>query len=70
MEYVKKHPAPLLALLGAIIAAQSIFWELARVQPAYRFIVEPWSVRGYNTTQGRIITLQATNSSQASAPVW
>lgn len=59
MEYIKKHPAPLLALIGAAAAAQSYFWELARVQPNYRFIVEPWSVRGADTVQGKVISIIA-----------
>jgi hypothetical protein len=33
----------------------SLLWEYARVKPDFRFIVEPWSVRGYETTQGLVI---------------
>lgn len=57
MENLKRHPAPLAALLGALLAAQSVFWEYARVKPDFRFIVEPWSVRGYELVQGRVIAV-------------
>lgn len=35
--------------------ATSLFWEYARMKPDYRYIVEPWSLRGYETTQGWVI---------------
>ncbi len=55
MGYLKKHPAPLIAVIGAVLAGQSVAWEYARVTPSYRFIVEPWSVRGYDLVQGSVV---------------
>lgn len=46
--------ARILAIAGPIITIQSILWEYVRMHPAYRFIVEPWSLRGLDMTQGRV----------------
>ncbi|NNF63709.1 MAG: hypothetical protein HKN07_05555 [Acidimicrobiia bacterium] len=46
--------ARILAIAGPIITIQSILWEYARMHPAYRFIVEPWALRGLDMTQGRV----------------
>jgi hypothetical protein len=48
-----------MTVLGMLIMAQSIFWEYVRVKPTYRFITEPWSLRGYETTQGLVIAASA-----------
>lgn len=44
-----------MTVLGMIIMAQSILWEYVRVEPTYRFIVDPWSLRGYELPHGLVI---------------
>ena len=55
MRWIKKNPAQFLLVAGSILIAQSALWEYARMHPDYRFLVEPWAIRGYSTTQGRAI---------------
>jgi hypothetical protein len=55
---VLKNRVLMVYLLGLFIVAQSLLWEYARVQPGWRadrFIIWPWSVRGYETTQGLVL---------------
>lgn len=46
--------ARILAIVGPIITIQTILWEYARMHPNYRFIVEPWALRGLDMAQGRV----------------
>jgi hypothetical protein len=46
--------------LGTGVMATSILWEYVRMRPDYRFIVEPWSIRGFETPQGWVIAAIAT----------
>lgn len=57
-KFVKNRPL-LLTTLGLVIMAQSIFWEYVRVEPTYRFLIQPWSLRGYELTQGIVIAVSA-----------
>lgn len=57
-KFLKNRPL-LLTTLGLVIMAQSIFWEFIRVKPTYRFLIEPWSMRGYEVTQGVVIAVSA-----------
>ncbi|HHC08182.1 MAG TPA: hypothetical protein ENK55_05650 [Actinobacteria bacterium] len=41
-----------LVVAGPAAVMASLFWELARMDPAYGFLIEPWAVRGYATTHG------------------
>ena len=41
-------------VVGAALIAQSVLWEFARMQPAYRRIVAPWSIRGTETVHGAV----------------
>lgn len=56
--FLKNKPL-VLAVLGLAIMAQSIAWEYVRVEPTYRFLIEPWSMRGYEVTQGVVIAIGA-----------
>jgi len=48
-----KHPWSKIAItLGSAIVMVSVVWEMARTNPAYGFLVEPWSLRGYELDQG------------------
>lgn len=55
MRKILKNRALVLTIVGMAIMAQSALWEYVRVEPTYRFIVEPWSLRGYEVTQGLVI---------------
>ena len=45
----------LITAVGIILMGQSVLWEYVRVRPNYRFVISPWSLRGYQTTQGTVI---------------
>jgi len=55
LGFYKRNRSLFLTLLGTGLMATSVCWEYARMKPAYRYIVEPWSLRGYETTQGWVI---------------
>jgi hypothetical protein len=55
LGFYKRNRSLFLILLGTGLMATSVFWEYVRVKPDYRYIVEPWSIRGYETTQGWVI---------------
>lgn len=38
--------------LGPAMVMVSVAWELARTNPAYNFLVEPWALSGYEMDQG------------------
>ncbi len=59
MSFVRRQPARFVLALGLVLAVQSIAWEYVRMKPDYRFIVTPWSIRGYELTQGRIVAIMA-----------
>jgi hypothetical protein len=44
-----------MAIGGSALIVISALFEYVRMHPDYRFIVEPWSLRGYETTQGRVV---------------
>lgn len=46
-------------LLGSLITIASLFFEYARMSPDYRFLVEPWSIRGNELTQGWVMAAVA-----------
>jgi hypothetical protein len=46
-------------LLGSLITIASVFFEYARMAPDYRFLVEPWSIRGHSLTQGWVMVAVA-----------
>lgn len=52
---MKKYWVRTLGTVGSLLAIQTIFWEYARMHPQYGFIVDPWSIRGYETVHGAII---------------
>ncbi len=55
MGFYKRNRSLFLIMLGTGLMAASVLWEYVRVKPDYRYIVEPWSIRGYETTQGWVI---------------
>jgi hypothetical protein len=54
-----KNRPYVLTMLGLALMAQSVLWEYVRMQPTYRFYIEPWSIRGFATTQGVVILVAA-----------
>ncbi len=57
VQVVRRHPARVMLLVGTVMAIQSILWEYVRMRPDYRFLVEPWSLRGYELTQGFVVSV-------------
>jgi hypothetical protein len=55
LGFYKRNRSLFLILLGTGLMATSVFWEYVRVKPDYRYIVQPWSIRGYDTPQGWVI---------------
>ena len=51
---MKRYRPQMLLLLGAVITMASIVWELARMNPQTSYLVEPWSMRGYESVHGSI----------------
>ena len=44
---MKKYWVRGLGVVGALLTIQTVVWEYARMRPDYGFIVDPWSMRGY-----------------------
>ncbi|MBM3695372.1 MAG: hypothetical protein FJW79_05515 [Actinobacteria bacterium] len=59
MGFYRRNRSLSLIVLGTGLMAASVCWEYARVRPDYRYLVEPWSIRGYQTTQGWVILATA-----------
>jgi len=49
---LKQNWSKIAITLGPAIVMIAIVWEMARTNPAYGFLVEPWSLRGYEMDQG------------------
>lgn len=49
---MKKHWSKIALVLGPMIMIASVAWEYARLKPDYNFLIQPWSLRGYDTRQG------------------
>jgi hypothetical protein len=43
-----------IGIIGGLLTALSVVWEYARMNPSYRFLVDPWSFRGYESVHGAI----------------
>jgi len=54
---VKKNWTKIVLALGPVILMSSITWEYARTSPDYNFLIQPWSMRGYETTHGWVIAV-------------
>ena len=52
---MKKNWTKIALVLGPAIMISTIAWEYARMKPDYNFLVKPWALRGYDTTQGWVI---------------
>ncbi len=54
---IRRNPARAMLVVGTMLGIVSIAWEYSRMRPDYRFLVEPWSLRGYQLTQGRVVAV-------------
>jgi len=52
---VKKNWTKIALALGPMIMIASVSWEYARIKPDYNFLVQPWSLRGYEVSHGWVI---------------
>lgn len=52
---MKKNWTKVALVLGPVIMIASVAWEYARMKPSYNFLVQPWALRGYETTHGWVI---------------
>jgi hypothetical protein len=55
LGFYRRNRSLFLLLLGAGLMATSPLWEYVRMKPDYRYIVNPWSLRGWHTTPGLVI---------------
>jgi hypothetical protein len=49
---LKQNWSKIAIALGPAIVMVSIVWEMARTNPSYNFLVEPWALNGYEMDQG------------------
>lgn len=56
---MKKNWTAIALAIGPAVMIASIFWEYARMNPDYNFLVQPWSIRGFETIHGTIIAVAA-----------
>lgn len=54
---MKKNWTKIAAAVGPAIIIASVFWEMARMNPDFRFNVQPWSLRGTELTQGTVFII-------------
>ena len=52
---IRKNPMRFVALVAGTMVVSSILFEFVRMTPDFRLIVEPWSIRGYELTQGAVV---------------
>lgn len=49
---MKQNWSKIAIALGPAIIMVSVVWEIVRTNPDYKYLVEPWQMSGYETTQG------------------
>jgi hypothetical protein len=52
---VKKNWTKIALAVGPMIMIATVAWEYSRMKPDYNFLVQPWSLRGYDMTHGWVI---------------
>ncbi len=67
---MRRNPARAMLVAGSLVAMQSVLWEYVRMRPDYRFIVEPWSLRGYELTQGIVVAVLSAGLLVLSVVAW
>lgn len=56
---MKRYWTGIALTLGPLVVVATVVWELARTNPEYRFLVEPWSMKGYETVHGWVFVTVA-----------
>lgn len=51
---MKKNWTKIAVALGPALIIASVFWEFARMQPDYKFLIEPWSMKGTEMIHGDV----------------
>ncbi len=51
---MKKNWTKIAVALGPAIIIASVFWEVARTKPDYKFVVSPWALRGTEMIHGDV----------------
>lgn len=51
---MKKEWTRLAVAIGPLLVVSTWFWELARMNPGYPFLIEPWAIRGSETVHGAL----------------
>lgn len=54
---MKKHWTKIAIALGPIMMIAAVVWEVARTNPEYNFLVEPWAIRGHESDHGEIFVV-------------
>ncbi|NQV05977.1 hypothetical protein HQ535_05465, partial [bacterium] len=58
-SYLKHNRSMVFVGMGTILFATSVLWEFSRMNPQFRYLVEPWSLRGFETDQGLVFVIVA-----------
>lgn len=56
---MRKNWTAIALALGSAIMISSIAWEYARTSPDYTFLIQPWSIRGFEMIHGAVIATAA-----------
>ena len=56
---MKRNWTKIALALGPMIMISTYVWEYARTKPAYTYLVQPWSIRGFDTIHGEIFVVAA-----------
>lgn len=49
---MKRYWTGIAIALGSLTVVATFVWEMARTKPDYRFLVEPWAIKGYDSVHG------------------
>ncbi|MGI9665768.1 MAG: hypothetical protein ACR2N2_01535, partial [Acidimicrobiia bacterium] len=51
---MKKNWTKIAIALGPVMIISAVVWEVARTNPDYNFLIEPWAIRGTETDHGEV----------------
>ncbi|MEN8237716.1 MAG: hypothetical protein ABFR53_00805 [Actinomycetota bacterium] len=54
---MKKNWTKVALALGPVVMIATLAWEYARMKPDYNFLIQPWSLRGFEMTHGWVIAV-------------
>lgn len=68
---MRRNIFSLIGVIGGLLTVASILWEYARMNPAYRSLVDPWSIRGFESVHGAIaFVIGLSLAALAAAALW